>query len=357
MAKGPAACPGKSLAGPPALGHCREMPFLPVLPDDHDAVVAAVDLLNTASAVDDPDGIPLDVPTYRGQIRYGWDLNPGQRLLFVPAGERAPVGLLGVEMPIRDNLNLAWIELTILPGRRREGLGSELVAEAVRRTREAGRTTIWAGGPEDAPYTAGFLEHHGFHYASHDARRRQLLADVDRAELERLRLDALAAAEDYELERLVPPQPEELLAEIAVVAEAINDAPMGELTFEREVMDLQRMHDQEEARVGRGERHYRVVARHRATGELAGHTVMGVHPSRPRWGEQGDTAVARQHRGHRLGLLLKLDMLRWLEQVEPQLEEIETWNQADNDPMIRVNEVLGYRLNRVFATYERTLPA
>lgn len=165
----------------------------------------------------------------------------------------------------------------------------------------------------------------------------------------------MEASADYDLERLVPPQSDELLVEIAVVAEAINDAPMGDLTFEREVMDLQRMRDLEQARVGRGERHYRVVARHRGTGELAGHTVMTVEPAKPRWGGQGDTAVARQHRGHRLGMLLKTEMLRWLGEVEPQLEEIETWNQADNDPMIAVNEAMGYRLNRLFAMYERTL--
>lgn len=331
------------------------MPFLPVLPDDHDALVAAVDVLNTAGAMDDPDAVLDDVETYRGYLRYGWDLNPGQRLLFVPEGESEPVGVLTIELPVRDNRQLVWAELTVVPERRREGLGSQLMAELVRRTREAGRTTIWAGGPKDAPYTARFLEHHGFRYASHDARRRQLLADVDRVELERLRCAALEAASDYDLERLVPPQSDELLVEIAVVAEAINDAPMGDLTFEREVIDLQRMRDLEQARVGRDERHYRVVALHRETGELAGHTVMTVEPSKPRWGRQDDTAVARQHRGHRLGMLLKTEMLRWLAEVEPQLEEIETWNQADNDPMIAVNEALGYRLNRLFAMYERTL--
>ena len=70
---------------------------------------------------------------------------------------------------------------------------------------------------------------------------------------------------------------------------------------------------------------------------------------------QGDTAVARAHRGHRLGLLLKIDMLHWLAEAEPQLEVIETWNQADNAYMINVNEAIGYRLNRIFDTYELTL--
>ena len=50
------------------------------------------------------------------------------------------------------------------------------------------------------------------------------------------------------------------------------------------------------------------------------------------------------HRGHRLGLLLKSDMLRWLAEVEPALETIDTWNQESNDFMISVNERLGYEV-------------
>ena len=45
-----------------------------------------------------------------------------------------------------------------------------------------------------------------------------------------------------------------------------------------------------------------------------------THPLQPHVGGQGDTAVARHHRGHRLGLLLKIDMIRWLAEVEPQLK-------------------------------------
>ena len=65
--------------------------------------------------------------------------------------------------------------------------------------------------------------------------------------------------------------------------------------------------------------------------------------------------MARQHRGHKLGLLLKIDMLRWLAEVEPQLEVIHTWNNVDNRFMIDVNEAMGYRLSQVYAMFERNL--
>ena len=89
---------------------------------------------------------------------------------------------------------------------------------------------------------------------------------------------------------------------------------------------------------------YRVLARHRTTGELAGHTVVVVDGDRPERAEQHDTSVVGSHRGHRLGLLLKADMVLWLREAEPQLETIDTWNAESNDHMIGVNALLGYRI-------------
>ena len=86
------------------------------------------------------------------------------------------------------------------------------------------------------------------------------------------------------------------------------------------------------------------VARHRATGELAGHSVVVVDEERPQYAEQHDTSVVAAHRGHRLGLLLKADMNLWLRDVQPQITEISTWNAESNDYMIGVNEAIGYRI-------------
>jgi len=60
--------------------------------------------------------------------------------------------------------------------------------------------------------------------------------------------------------------------------------------------------------------------------------------------QRHDTSVVGEHRGHRLGLLLKIAMLDHLRETEPQLAVIDTWNAATNDRMIAVNEALGYRV-------------
>jgi hypothetical protein len=125
---------------------------------------------------------------------------------------------------------------------------------------------------------------------------------------------------------------------------AINDAPLDALELDDEVFSPERVRAFERGQKERRRRNYHVIARHRTTGELAGHTFVSVDPDHPGFGMQYDTSVVRAHRGHRLGLLLKIDMLRWLGDAEAQLRVLDTWNAATNDHMIAVNEQLGYRV-------------
>jgi GNAT superfamily N-acetyltransferase len=331
------------------------MPLVRVPPDDMVQVTAVACIEEAARQVDDPEAFPVIPEMRAGQMRYGWDLDPEEPYLYVPEDATDPVGVLVLDMPTRDNLHLVWAQITVHPEHRRRGHGSVIMNEALRKAQEAGRSIVWVGTAEDDQGARKFIENFGFSYASHDARRRQVLAEVNHAELQRLWADAQVAASDYSLERLQPPVSDQVLGELVEVTAAINDAPMGDLTYEDEKFDVQRLRDLETALLGRGECAYRVIARHRETGEVGGHTVVMVHPLRPEVGGQGDTAVARHHRGHRLGLLLKIDMMRWLEDAEPQLKIIETWNNADNKFMINVNEALGYRLSRIFNMYERRI--
>jgi hypothetical protein len=87
-----------------------------------------------------------------------------------------------------------------------------------------------------------------------------------------------------------------------------------------------------------------VGARPLASGELAGFTQVGVDPGTPSWGFQLLTAVTRPHRGHRLGLLVKVAMLELLAEREPQLTQIITGNADVNEHMIAINAELGFEV-------------
>jgi hypothetical protein len=139
------------------------------------------------------------------------------------------------------------------------------------------------------------------------------------------------------------------------MAVAINDAPLDDLDIEDEVFTPERVAAYESAQIESGKRLYRVVARHRDSGELAGNSVVAVEAERPHVGHQHDTSVVRAHRGHRLGLLLKTDMMLWLADAEPELRTVDTFNAESNDHMIAVNEELGYRWMGRGLGFQRTL--
>jgi hypothetical protein len=209
--------------------------------------------------------------------------------------------------------------------------------------RAMGRTLVGMDGWE-SDRTTGFARATGFEKKSQAINRRQHLQELPPGLAKEVHAEALAHAGDYELLRLAGESPDDLLHELAEVSAAINDAPLDDLEIEDEVYTADRVRAYETAQRLSGRRLYRVVARHRATGELAGHTVIAVDAERPAIGDQHDTAVARAHRGHRLGALVKADMMLWLAEAEPQLETVDTWNAESNDHMIGVNERLGYRI-------------
>lgn len=332
------------------------MPFRSVRHDQSELVAQVASLLNAAWAVDDPYLEPRTPAEQALSMEFGWDLEPADTFLYAADDGAEPVGVMTCHGPRRDNLHLFTVDVTVHPDQRRRGYGSIMLEEGLRLAAAANRNTVWVFTREADPAGDALAGKHGFAQSSRDARRVQRLADVDTEAVEELWQRALSKSGDYRLERLTgADSPDEVLTELIAVTASINDAPMGELTWEPELFDLQRLKDFQTAARGRGDRVYRVLARHTGSGEVGGHTVMFVNDFHPTRAAQADTAVHSEHRGHRLGALLKIDMMRWLAQIEPQAVEVETWNNVDNDHMISINEQIGYRLNGVFVDWERKL--
>ena len=321
-------------------------------PDDAVAVASYVEVTNEVRDVDSPWEHRMTQAEGTGLLRFGWDLEPALGFLAVVDGE--VVGLAEYSTSTWDNHHLAWLWVSVRPSARRRGHGSALVELMADRARSEKRTTIGVGGWDNEAARA-FAKRHGFELKSQEVCRRQYLADLDRAALAACQKEALPHATAYELVRRQGRTPDGELAALAAVTAAINDAPMDDLDVEDEVFSADRVRDYETAQLGQGQRLHRVVARHRETGELAGHTVVAVSGERPENAEQHDTAVVQAHRGHRLGLLLKADMLDWLAETQPQVTSIETWNAESNDHMIGVNEVLGYRVMGRALQFQRSL--
>jgi GNAT superfamily N-acetyltransferase len=311
-------------------------------PSDLDAVAQAVELENAVHATDSPWAHPSTVSELVSRITYGWDLEPGRHFLGRVKGR--PVALGVVSVSEWDNLDLAWLDLVVHPELRRQGHGTTMFGHLTEVGRSMGRTKFGADSWDGTPGEA-FAGSVGMVRKSQAVNRRQHLEEVSFEKVERLYAEAAEAAEAagaYELVRIEGRTPEGSMPAVSVMAAAINDAPLDDLDFEDEVFPPERIRNYETATLS-SRRLYRLLARHRDSGVLAGHTVVAVERERPALGHQHDTSVVRDHRGHRLGLLLKSGMNLWLREAEPQLESVDTWNAESNDHMIGVNEELGYR--------------
>ena len=69
------------------------------------------------------------------------------------------------------------------------------------------------------------------------------------------------------------------------------------------------------------------------------------------------TVVAREHRGHRLGLLVKTAMLEMLAAAEPALRRILTGNAGANQHMIAINAELGFEVLDEWQSWELEVAA
>lgn len=320
--------------------------------DDTAAVEAAWSVLHAAELVDAPFRAAETLFRRTMDVRHGFDRTPV--LYFVAYAGTVPVAIADLELPSWDNRDLAWSYLIVHPDHRRRGHGTELLGHICEVARRHGRTKL-GGGWWETPTAYPFAQRHGYPHVLDEIYRVVRPHALEPGSVEAAYAEALLHAPDYELLRIEGRSPDHLLPVLAELTAVINDAPLDDLDIDDEVFTSERVRDYEKATLDSGHRMYRILARRRSTGEAAGHTVVVVDTERPTLAHQHDTAVARAHRGHRLGLLLKADMMRWLATVEPQVESIDTFNAESNAHMIAVNERLGYVAMGRDLAFQRTL--
>jgi hypothetical protein len=99
------------------------------------------------------------------------------------------------------------------------------------------------------------------------------------------------------------------------------------------------------------------VALHVPSGKLAGINELSVSNDRTRPVGQEDTLVLQEHRGHRLGMLLKVANLQELATLAPEAPLVFTFNAEENRPMLNVNEAVGFRAVGYDGSWKKTIDA
>ncbi|CAM3265346.1 Ribosomal protein S18 acetylase RimI [Stackebrandtia soli] len=274
--------------------------------------------------------------------------------LFAAVEDGVVVGAAEVEYPLRDNQNLAEFGIAVPAEHRRRGIGSALYDAVAARITELGRPVIGTAvnQPVNAPEEPGvaFLTKRGLTRRNTEARR-VLRLPVEPSLLDRMERRALERSGGYRITTWRDSCPDEYAEQYAQLKALLSvQAPLGELDYELEHWDVERLRAEE-----------RVTAEQRRTiltavavapdGTLAGHTQIAIPGLEAHKAYQWDTLVLPDHRGHRLGALLKLINLRRLAEFRDR-DRIETWNALQNDHMNAINDELGFETVEHFEEWQ-----
>lgn len=332
-------------------------------PADQGAVDQWLALLQ---AVQDADGLHLPpvahAPSIVGLLR---TTSAKQREVWLAWRDGRVVGTVEIIFFLRDNRHLAEIELNVAPDQRRQGVGSALLEHVEQRAAAQGRDTVVGftvdgieGGPPRPEHGQRFAEAAGYDRSQDEVHRVADLAAVDGAALDRLLADAWRHAGGYELVQRVGREPDDIVAGSAYLNSRMNlDAPTGDLELEQQDVDAALMREREAMVRACGELELGTAVRHTASGEVAGFTTIYLIPGDEEHCWQGNTIVDPNHRGRRIGTILKTENHRLVQGYRPRMRYVHTWNAEANAHMISINEAVGYRANDRWIAYQKKFPA
>ncbi|MCU1553339.1 MAG: GCN5-related N-acetyltransferase [Arthrobacter sp.] len=287
------------------------------------------------------------------------------RVFFVRDGARV-VGSSWIRCEVQENLRSALLHVQVLKEFTGRGIGRALLQHTQELAAAEGRTILQtftehpADFDSDGPGVLRPATGTGALPAGSRGVRFALKAGFRLEQVERfsvldvparagtwdvLEREARArAGEDYELVAWTGKCPEDSVDGLAVLMSRMStDVPTGELRYDEESWDVARVRHVEDMWQQAGIVSLVAAARHLPSGKLAAYSVLQLTPSKPWLADQDDTLVAKPHRGHRLGMLVKLVNLRRLRSEYPDVERVITFNAAENDHMLAINVALGFR--------------
>lgn len=293
-------------------------------------------------------------------VAYRYPDHTERRVVFVAVDDEGrTLGAADISLPLLDNPTLATFDLIVHPEYRRRGIGAALLEHTEQWVRAEGRTSVLseldapAVDPDSSPYVR-FARRHGYTCRLVEIRR-MLELPVPAERMAQLRRHANERAGGYELASWAGACPDQYADAYAQLKGLLSvEAPMGELDYEQEKWDVKRLRSDEERALAQGRTLYTSIAL-APDGEIAGHTQIAVPRHDPGRAYQWDTLVRTVHRGHRLGLALKVANLAAMTAAHPEITRINTWNAEVNGPMIAVNEALGFRKIEELQEWQRDL--
>ena len=285
------------------------------------------------------------------------------RNVIAVAGGNSAENVVGWGMtwvPTQSNPDLSTNGVRVRPDWRRRGIGTQLADWVEAAAKAQGRTswityamfaevspgtpTVSAAEGDEMPADSPglvFAQARGYTLRQ-IMRRSRLNLPVSSDLLDRLEVEARSHTAGYRYHQWPGVPPDEWLDKLAKLGTDMStDQPLGELSLAEEVWTGDRIRSYIVKADAKGMDSLTTAAEFVETGELVAMTQILVSRTRI-CAEQDDTIVRRDHRGHRLGLAIKIQNLRLLAQHHPRISRIYTFNASENQHMLAINTALGF---------------
>ncbi|PJJ72915.1 putative N-acetyltransferase YhbS [Diaminobutyricimonas aerilata] len=324
---------------------------------DAEAFLGTIDVRNAVET----EGFGTDEFEYpAAELLPGW-LDPYEpKLLFAARADDRIVARGTIQFALGSDTDTAWISVQVLPDYRHLGIGRALadLLEDLAHDRGCTRVIVYtvsrdgAGPRIPAPTGFGsvplgnaevrFLLARGYSLEQVERASRLALPLADGVlEAHRVEADAAAGA-DYRVEGWSDLTPERRHADMAHLRTRMStDAPSAGLDEPEDPWSVERLIESERGRLGTVTVLTSAVE-HIPSGRLVGFTQLLVPLDTRRPVVQQDTLVLREHRGHRLGMLLKIANLQQLRAGGYPHPSVTTVNAEENRHMLSINEALGF---------------
>ena len=267
---------------------------------------------------------------------------------------REMVGAGLLTRSLQENLHAVNAYAFVSPDRTREGTGSALVAELEVIASGDGRTTvqseIYLPPGEDDGAPLAFATALGYSVANRESMKELTLRDY------LARRDALVPDPGgYRIVTFDTVCPDEHLESFGrLLGTLLTEVPLGDLELQDSEWTPARLRAAEQRQVDTG-RHLHTALAIAPDGEVAGVSDVRIDDTDHAYGQVGITLVDPAHRGHRLGLALKVATHDLAAATYPGLVSLDTSNAQVNTWMNAVNEALGYRTTETLLELQKKL--
>ncbi len=265
-------------------------------------------------------------------------------------GARMIAGLAELALPLSENTDTQEVELVVYPAWRGKGIGTMLMDALREVMKSEGRPKAFGYALTHADSTQEEEELPASRIATGlglSKTATEFVSTVslplDRDLVEDLHVEVEASLGKYRIITWEGDVPEEHMDQWCVLLNQMSaDVPSEKSELETPEYDEERVRAIEARSAARGYRRLTAVAL-APNGSFAGTSYVMFREDGSRLGEQAITVVMPEHRGHNLGLALKLMTHRLLTETESKVDVIRTYTNHTNTHINAVNERLGYR--------------